>query len=203
MACLWYATLCYYTTQTIIKKAIKRGMLLQPIEYHVIGIYPYHQTFIEDAETDTQALIIYDSKKIVLAFRGSMTLGDWKINMSTRSHSRYSNLETAKVPFILHGTTETINDMGLVHKGFYTAVSTVWLSACPIPSNFTREPIINIIQTVRTDSQKIWLCGHSLGGALATLCSLQYRHMKIFIHRQDYNLLVSMLLAFIHLALLE
>jgi hypothetical protein len=29
MACLWYANLCYYSSQIVIKKAIKRGMCVK------------------------------------------------------------------------------------------------------------------------------------------------------------------------------
>jgi hypothetical protein len=54
-----------------------------PSSFYFLGIFPYHQFFIENRETDTQGIVLYDSSKIVVAFRGSMTLGDWRINIST------------------------------------------------------------------------------------------------------------------------
>ncbi|MCU0447649.1 MAG: lipase family protein [Microscillaceae bacterium] len=48
---------------------------------------------------------------------------------------------------------------GRVHEGFWDALAAVW------------EQLNTAIDFMQTNQQKIWLCGHSLGGALATLAT--------------------------------
>jgi triacylglycerol lipase len=52
-----------------------------------------------------------------------------------------------------------------VHKGFYNALGTLY------------QGVRSEVRSRRTNNQKVFLTGHSLGGALATLCA--YRFQKV------------------------
>jgi triacylglycerol lipase len=51
---------------------------------------------------------------------------------------------------------------GRVHEGFWDALSAIW------------EQLNTTLDFLQTNQQKIWLCGHSLGGALATLATARW-----------------------------
>jgi hypothetical protein len=55
--------------------------------------------------------------------------------------------------------------MGRVHKGFATALDSVW------------NPIMAGLFDVDAVNKRIWLTGHSLGGSLATLATLRLTHL--------------------------
>jgi triacylglycerol lipase len=51
--------------------------------------------------------------------------------------------------------------VGEVHKGFYDAISSVW------------SDLVNTVQSLRHSGQPLWITGHSLGAALATLAAAE------------------------------
>lgn len=95
-------------------------------------------------ERDTQAVLLADDEKIIVAFRGSeVILDDWITNSKIR---------------------QTAGPFGNVHRGFKAALNWVWLS------------IEETIEDIRAEKppekqQTLWLTGHSLGGALATMAA--------------------------------
>ena len=112
--------------------------------------------FFSSSETDTQCFVTGDRKKIVIAFRGTEgKLEDWATNVQ-----------------VFKETWTELNPLGEVHNGFYEALTSVW-------SDIEEE-----INTLRTENQSIWLTGHSLGGALATLAAstLKFQGSRI-----DFN----------------
>ncbi len=88
---------------------------------------------------DTQALIIFDDEKIILAFRGTEpdSLRDWVTDAQVR---------------------KTAGVYGRVHRGFSKALNYVWEDM--------EEEVEKLLDEKR---RKIWITGHSLGAALATL----------------------------------
>jgi triacylglycerol lipase len=89
-------------------------------------------------EGDTQAVVLGDADKVIVAFRGTepANLRDW-----------VTDAEAILVP----------GPAGMVHKGFLDALTLVHRSL--------RE----IIRTFQDRGQSLWVAGHSLGAALATL----------------------------------
>lgn len=126
------ANLAYESKDTISKELKALGFDLTRDNY-----------FHSDANTDTEAFVVGDARKIIISFRGTEgKLSDWATD------AKFSK--------------ETWTDehpLGEVHNGFYDALSSVW------------NEVFSEIMTLRTNNQSIWLTGHSLGAALATLAA--------------------------------
>ena len=54
---------------------------------------------------------------------------------------------------------QTEGPWGKAHRGFSRALDQVW------------DEIVPAIQEMRQNGQSLWICGHSLGAALATMCA--------------------------------
>ncbi|MCZ6786757.1 MAG: lipase family protein [Planctomycetota bacterium] len=95
--------------------------------------------FVEDESTDTQLFVAGDASAVLVAFRGTQTDGLQDI---------LTDLNVKQVAW---------EEGGEVHAGFKKALDAVWPEA------------IETIDAFRSEGQSLWFCGHSLGGALATL----------------------------------
>ncbi len=96
---------------------------------------------------DTEVAVLSNSKLIIVVFRGTegaQGVRDWLTNLQHGMHKAPSSWGDLRV-----------------HKGFYNALSTVYQS------------VRNRVRETRTANQKVFLTGHSLGGALATLCAFR------------------------------
>lgn len=96
---------------------------------------------------DTEAAVLSNSKLILVVFRGTegaQAVRDWLTNLH-------------------HLMVRAPDSWGKmhVHRGFYAALSTIYQS------------VRNRVRATRTNNQKVFLTGHSLGGALATLCAFR------------------------------
>lgn len=91
---------------------------------------------------DIQALIVYDSNKIIITFRSTepQNLRDWLTNLNCRK-TRY-----------LYGN-------GLIHSGFERGIADIY--------DYLHGYLTKIKSEV--ENRRIWLTGYSQGGALATL----------------------------------
>jgi len=113
----------------------------------------WRYAFVENAKTNTQFFALCDSRKIIIAFRGTQT-----DNPRDKIEDIQTDIDIVQVPF---------RGMGKVHRGFSRALESVWPAVLKILHSFDPE-----------HKKKLWLTGHSLGGALAMLAfsTLYFRH---------------------------
>ncbi|CAM9414270.1 unnamed protein product, partial [Laminaria digitata] len=105
-----------------------------------------------DAIHDTEAFVVANDDVILVVFRGTKELTDWITNLSIR---------TRNIPKSW-GLSEEDCD---VHRGFDDGVNTVWDGV---------EGMHQKIKTLYEEKgkrRKLYIAGHSLGGALATVAA--------------------------------
>lgn len=106
-----------------------------------------------DIATDTQALVNVAGDQVIVAFRGSSSLRDFITDLEARKEELlWSSDATAEV-----------------HAGFLRAFEAV---------------DVKVVEQVRSAlaglaAPKLYITGHSLGGALAILCALELHRQKI------------------------
>ena len=98
-------------------------------------------------ETDTQGFILNDNRQITIAFRGTQQPQDW-----------FTDLNGFQIRYPDYGTRGNPFSEIKVHQGFYQAYKSA------------RGIIHEAINRINPTS--ITVCGHSLGGALSTLCAV-------------------------------
>ena len=115
---------------------------------------------------DTQAFMLKTNDFIVLAFRGSQELKDWQTNFSTRL--KRFNLGTTMEPL----QEDMIPPRGQVHRGFQTA----WES---VEGNVIRQ--LQKWKQEQSGDLPLFITGHSLGGALATVAAASLTKQKFIV----------------------
>lgn len=113
--------------------------------------------FISSRDRNTQAFLFRTPYYMVLAFRGTQEIQDWQTNLNTR-FKRINLNERRSTPI-----------KGQVHSGFFLA----WESVA--------GAVYDQIQRWYKDDRNghrappLWITGHSLGGALATVSSVDLK----------------------------
>eukprot|EP00903_Cladosiphon_okamuranus_P009617 g9153.t1 len=122
-----------------------------------------------DAVQDTEAFVAADDNFVMIVFRGSHELTDWTTNFK---------LWKRPVP-----TSWGLEDHGCeVHKGFDEGVDTVWMpfQGKPAETQGGRDAqrnegmhatIKSLLYNEEGERRKLYVAGHSLGGALATIAA--------------------------------
>lgn len=124
------------------------------------------------------------SNSIYVAFRGTVTPAEWIINFQFKPGSE---------PFLGRA------DLGSVHRGFYKIYSRADRGANPFTKADNKPPMMEAIEKALTGSSptsgqpltsedappcpadaQVYVTGHSLGGALATLSTLHIKEMHYF-----------------------
>jgi triacylglycerol lipase len=115
----------------------------------------------------TQAFILADAEKIILTFRGTDSLKDWLGNF---------DIDLVGGPM-----------GGKVHEGFARALSLVWkdiqltFDALKPKQVATKSDIIHGDAPL-VKAPSLWITGHSLGGALATIATARLREKDQSVH---------------------
>ena len=116
----------------------------------------------------TQGLVVFYENVAFIAFRGSeKKLNDWLSNVNTRK---------VKSPYV----------PGYVHSGFLKAFEAIVPDKSK-EANFEQKPISlfeEVIEQLRS-TEAIWLTGHSLGGAIASI-GASYLHHRGFPESRIY-----------------
>ncbi len=102
--------------------------------------------------------VISSQEYLVIVFRGTKGFKDLKYDT-----------KAFLVPF---------HNYGRVHKGFLMQLDSVWDQIC----SFVEQ------ETIKSKIvKKLWITGHSLGGAVALLAAIRFADTQFFRNRNNYN----------------
>ncbi|MBE9159429.1 lipase family protein [Nodosilinea sp. LEGE 06152] len=108
-----------------------------------------HFVYLDMRLTDTQAFLFRKDNNLILVFKGTQQLSDWKTNLKIRLKA-----------FTILADQEAVPPTGRVHRGFVDA----WQSV--------ERQVVYYLRKWSTPETKLWVTGHSLGGALAAVATI-------------------------------
>lgn len=110
--------------------------------------------FADDGPVGVSALIAWSKDDLILAFRGTvMEVKNWN-QLLLKAANWLVNFAFQQVPHTRHGWR--------IHQGFGYVVGHVW------------EQINDAVRTRLRHGQRLWVTGHSMGGALANLIANEF-----------------------------
>ena len=107
-----------------------------------------HAPNVFAADTDTQVLVLEEADHIIIAFRGTSNIRDWITD------AQFMRTVLSDHPDV--GRVE-------VHSGFLRAFESVIV------------PLTTYLRQLVVGERKVFVTGHSLGGALAILCAFELK----------------------------
>ena len=115
----------------------------------------------------TQAFIVADAEKIILTFRGTDSMKDWMGNF---------DIDLVGGPF-----------GGKVHEGFSRSLSLIWKDIQMTFDLLQPSHVATKTEMIQGDLKEskapsLWVTGHSLGAALATLSVARLREKDQMVH---------------------
>ena len=112
-----------------------------------LGLSTYFEPFHhKNFAVDTQGFVAAGGDHVILAFRGTQEKVDWAT-------------DALAGPVDFHWFFDRSPQVGRVHAGFANSLSDAW-----------RDQIVPHLHAAKVGtSRKLWITGHSLGGALAVL----------------------------------
>lgn len=150
----------HYRSQTAIGLAQAAHLAYEPQTAEVRRVVEAwgfsHLRFFAENGAPPEAYLIADADKIILAFRGSDSIDDWR-----------NNLDVDLIGGPLGGK---------VHEGFDRLLSPLWRNI--------QQEILQLKDAARSQkrSLSLWMTGHSRGAALATIAVAKLREKDNPVH---------------------
>jgi len=125
-----------------------------------------------DEESDTHALVLVSPDRVVVSFRGTASTSNVKTDLdySWTVFEEACSVEPLAAPSLL--AQPLLEREPNVHKGFLAAYRTVQKEIRDLVTPY----ILHSDDKVTPQKRALFVTGHSLGGALATLCSFDLAH---------------------------
>lgn len=152
-------------------KAVKFAVFCKKVYENFSGIQfdgiTVKPILLSDPKTDTQCAILQDGATAIIVFRGSESSQDWETDFNTRLERTQFDQKVIQ-DLIVEPKEKTYPYSGasrsgaLMHRGFVAAYFSV------------RDQIHDYIRNSAVSS--LVITGHSLGGALATLCAVDIQY---------------------------
>lgn len=123
-----------------------------------LALQPFTLPPTQDFPYDTQAAVLSNTRFVIVVFRG--TEGAPVPMLNPLAASALKDWLTNVQAFVMVKPSHTWP--GAVHRGFHNALEQRY------------GQIRDAVVAARKNQQKVFLAGHSLGGALATLCAYRF-----------------------------
>jgi triacylglycerol lipase len=166
-------------------KAVKYAILCKKvyenfstIQFDGITVKP---VLISESKTDTQCAILTDGTSAIIVFRGSESSEDWETDFNTKLERAKFDQNVIKELIVepqekVYPYASGNSSKAKMHSGFVTAYFAV------------RDQIHDFIRNSEVTS--VVATGHSLGGALASLCAVDVQYnfsSKVSIESYTYG----------------